>query len=215
MDLERDALNALISYLRGCGYPPESFAVEFPVDEKGRHRADLAIVSPDTHEPVALFELKHQRTALTEAAGRRQLRSLLSALEVRTIPAYLVFLREGTPPFEIVPVSMPEDEIGQLREQTVIAGVPPYDVLTSSERNVSLRVKKNAQKKQVDRFLAVSMLLAAFVLGLLIASLRRQIFFSATELILLVIFVGLVLAPWASKIKFAGLEFERARRRDP
>lgn len=214
MELEKDLLNALVSYLQKRGYPIESFAIEFPVDKKGRRRVDLAILNPDTQQPIALFELKQRRTPSTETTGRRQLETYLSALEVKSIPTYLVFSRIGTPPFEIVQVSIPEEEITEAQEEAKFAEIPSYEVLVSSERNVSLPLKKKAYKRQVDGFTAVSLILAAFVFGLLIAVLRRQLSISAIELTLLVIFVGLVLLPWASRIKFAGIEFERMKKRE-
>ena len=214
MELEKDLLNALISYLRERGYPTESFAIEFPVDKKGRRRVDLAVLNPDTQQPIALFELKERRTPSAETTGRRQLEIYLSALEVKSIPTYLVFSRIGTPPFEIVQVSIPEEKITEAKEEVKFAGIPSYEILVNSERNASLPLKKNAYKRQVDGFTAVSLILASFVFGLLVAVLRRQLSISATELTLLVIFVGLVLLPWASRIKFAGIEFERMKKRE-
>jgi hypothetical protein len=214
MELEKDTLNALISYLKEHGYPPESFAIEFPIGRKGRYRVDLAILDPDTQEPIALFEVKQQRTTSTEDMGRRQLKSYLSALEVKSIPTYLVFLRVGTPPFEIIRVYITEDEITKSQEETKSAEIPTYETLTKSERNLSALVKKKAHKRQVDQFTAVSLILAAFVIGLLISDLTGKLTISATELTLLVIFIGLVLVPWASKIRFAGIEFERLRKKE-
>lgn len=64
-------------------------------------------------------------------------------------------------------------------------------------------------KKQFEQFKAVCLILAALILGLLIADLSGLISISAIHLALLITIIGLALAPYASKIKFAGVEFER------
>lgn len=213
MELEKDILTALLSYLQEHGYPPEVFAIEFPIGKKGKYRADLAILNLDSKEPIALFEIKQQRTSETEALGRRQLQSFLSTLEVKTIPIYLVFGKQGTPPFEIIRVS-PEDQKTKSQVETAPVEIPGFEILTYNERNQAFHVKKNTRKKQVDRFFTVSMILASFVLALLIADLSGRLSISAIQVILMFLFIGLVLIPWASRIKFAGIEFERLKKEE-
>lgn len=211
MELEKDTLNALISYLQKHGYPPESFAVEFPIGKTGKYRADLAILDPDSKEPIALFEVKQQKTPATEAMGRRQLQLYVSALEVKSIPTYLVFVKEGIPPFEIVRISIPEDESTKSQDETATAQIPTFEILTKSGHNLVLQAKKKEHKKRVEQFTAVCLILAALILGLLIADMIGPLSISAIHLTLVVILVGLVLVPYASKIKFAGVEFERRK----
>ncbi|AHB13466.1 hypothetical protein [Dehalococcoides mccartyi] len=214
MELEKDTLNALITYLQAHGYPPEAFAIEFPIGKHRKYRADLAIIDPESREPIILFEIKQQRTPEIENMGRLQLKRYVTELEFKDIPLYLVFARTGTPPFEIVrvPASEEKETIGQ--KDIEGASVPPFDILSNSKRNIIFKIKKNAQKKQVDQFTATSLILAALVLGLLIADLTDRLSISAIHITLLVILVGLVLIPFASKIKFAGIEFERLKKEE-
>ena len=208
MELERDTLDALLSYLQEHGYPLESLAVEFPVGKDNRYRADLAVLDPDSKEPIALFEVKQQWNAATEAMGRRQLKSFVSALETKSIPTYLVFGKQGAPPFEIVRVSFQDEETAEARPPSEI---PNFDVLSKSGHNLVLQAKKREHKKRVDAFTAVCLTLAAIVVVLLIADLTHRLSISPVDLTLTVIVIGLVLVPYASKIKFAGVEFERRK----
>jgi len=70
--LEKDVLKALIDYLIAHGYPEASLAIEWPI---GKYRADLIMVDPDTRAPVAIFEVKRQRTPQNEKFGRTQIES--------------------------------------------------------------------------------------------------------------------------------------------
>lgn len=209
MELEKDTLNALIAYLESHGYPPDSFAIEYSLGKTNRYRVDLAILDLELKQPIALFEIKGHRSDENEARGRQQLQTYISTLEVKNIPTYLVFLKEGTPPFEIVRVSTDQDHDIKLEREGLTNELLNFNILEKSGLNQTIEVKKKEQKKQVDSFNAISLILAAFVLALLIADLTGAVIITATRLILLAIIIGLILIPWASKIKFAGIEFER------
>lgn len=211
MELEKETLVALIRYLEEHGYPPDSFAVEFPI---GKYRADLAIIDPGTKEPTALFKIKQDRSSAMEAMGRRQFERFVSGLDAKSIPIYLVFGREGSPPFEIDRVSPSETVAVESRIQPTRESILDFEIIRRSAYNLAVKAKKDVKNRQVDRFMAVWLILAAFVLALFFADIFGRISISATRLTLLAIFTGLVLTPFASKIKFALLEFERLPKED-
>lgn len=209
MELEKQTLAALIRHLQEHGYPPDSFAVEFPI---GKYCADLAVIDPDAEEPIALFEIKQDRSPAIEEMGRRQLERFVSVLDAKSIPMYLVFGREGSPPFEIDRFSPAETIAVESKVQPTREKILDFEILRRSGYNLVVKAKKDVRNRQVDRFMAVCLILGAFVLALFFADISGRISISATRLTLLVIFVGLVLTPYASKIKFALLEFERLRK---
>ena len=99
-------------------------------------------------------------------------------------------------------------------EASPVVELPSFEVLASSGLNLLLEGKKKAQKKQIDQFTAVCLIIASFVLAILLVTLTGRLSISPIQLTLLVIFIGLILAPWASKIKFAGIEFERLKKEE-
>lgn len=212
MEREQNTLNALIDYLKAHGYPPSSIAVEYPI---GKYRADLAVVDPDSREPIALFELKRQRTPTSEKFGRMQLASFLSALRGRTIPTYLVFGMEGDPPFEIEHITFEKEEAPSPEPEPKGVNIIDFAVLRESGSISALADKKREQKHLFDLFQVVCWLLAASVFVLVGLDFADKISITSVRLTMIGIGVALVLVPFASKLRILGIEFERIRRETP
>lgn len=200
--LEPDTLKALIDYLIAYGYPESSLGIEWPI---GKYRADLVIVDPDTREPVAIFEVKSRRTPHSEKFGKAQIESFLKTLGNTSVPAYLVFGKDGTPPLEIQRISFGDEEVQNAERIFSAESILDFTTLTKSRRNIMIAETKNERKKVVDRFFIV-----CWGCGVLIGLiLLFRIPLSGLDLILIGAMIGLILLPYASKFKFLGLEFER------
>ncbi|MHB9095478.1 MAG: hypothetical protein ACYC21_12480, partial [Eubacteriales bacterium] len=80
------------------GYPEKSLAIEWPV---GKSRVALAVIDLYTGEPIALFEVKGIKSTKNDSTGKAQLKKYLYTLRNLNIQTYLVYRREGVPPFEV------------------------------------------------------------------------------------------------------------------
>jgi len=210
MELEKDVFNALINYLEEHGYPPESLAVEYPV---GKYRVDLAVIDPDSKEPIALFEIKQERTPANMKLGRGQLKSFLSSLEVKSIPTYLVFAKVGTPPFEIERILI--EEIETTKEKVISTEkVMDFRILQKSARNNLVAETKQKRKKTIDILTGLCLTIASILLVILLLDAFGIIFISPIHLIIGGAIIALVLIPFANKVKILGIEFERLKKEE-
>lgn len=98
MELRKNTLAALVNYLIEYGYPEKSLAVQWPV---GKSKVDLAVIDLYTEEPIALFQVTGKKSVDNENMGKAQLKKYLYTLRKLNIPTYLVYSREGDPPFEV------------------------------------------------------------------------------------------------------------------
>lgn len=205
--LDPDTLEALIEYLIAHGYPKSSMAIEWPI---GNYRADLAVVDPDTKEPVAIFELKHQWTPQNEKLGKAQLESFLKALGKTSVPAYLVFKSEGTPPFEIQKIVLEDEKIKYTSNIFSSYSPPDFTTLTISGKIKKIAKTREELNRIVDVYFYIVCGICAFaVILLLYGELSNKISISVSGLTLIGAAIALILLPFASKIKFLGLEFEK------
>ena len=208
MQLEQEVLRKLIDYLKGHGYPEESIAIEYKI---GPFRADLAVIDPNGGLPIQIFELKGKKHPQQRRFGIQQLRAFAEHVDTPDIPTYLVFPRIEDPGFEIERVYLksarPSDEY-VAESQTAIQTLN-FD----GQRNARYFEKGQdltQQKKDTrNRMLLVSWLAAPAVLALGVLNYLRILSLSATDLTLLGATLGLLLIPFASKLKMLGIEFER------
>lgn len=205
--LEQDTLIALIEYLKEHGYPESCLAIEWPV---GKYRVDLAVLDPDTKEPVAIFELKNRRTNEIEMLGKKQLATFLNAMGKTNLPAYLVYGSSGDPPFEIQRVKFKEAESKDIVTTFSAESIPTFNTLKISNRNFKIAETREKLNEIIDKYFFVVCFICAFSLILVLyGTLFKKILVSTQDLILIGATVALILLPFASKIKFLGLEFER------
>lgn len=205
MRLEPDTLKALIDYLIAHGYPENSMAIEYPI---GKYRVDLAIIDPNTTEPIIFFEIKSKLTPEIERQGEKQLVSFLKALGKMSIPAYLVFRDEGSPPF-IIKRFKPKDENEEISQEIEAKDILPYSTLRESRLNVVIEETKDERKKIVDKFWIICWIFAAIVIYLFYKDYFEKIAISNSQLTLIIFAAILILLPFASKLKILGVEYER------
>ena len=205
--LEPNTLKSLIMYLMEHGYPESSLSIEYPI---GKYRVDLAIVDPDIKEPVAIFEVKSRRTQQSEKYGKTQIKSYLKALKKTSVPAYLVFGSDGTPPIEIQRISFEDEVVQNIDRKFSAESIPDFTTLIKSKRNVKIAETTNERKEIIDLFFIVCWICGTVIAILLLSKVQL----SGSDLILLGGVIGLILLPFASKFKFLGLEFERLAKED-
>jgi hypothetical protein len=205
MERDLDLLKKLLSVLREHGYPEDSFALQWRVGND--LWADLAVVDPDTSEPVALFEFKRSKSAVSHDIARRQMQSYARALGNPDIPLYLVFPADdpnGLSLRRLAPST--SDEPADVKQ-----GVPDFSLLRNSGRSKVRAAHQERHRRDVDHFGSACWALAAIVAVLLVLDFTAVVQVTVERLTLLGLLIALVVLPFASKIKFPGWEFERKR----
>ncbi|WZL80231.1 hypothetical protein QBE53_10485 [Vallitaleaceae bacterium 9-2] len=208
MELERDLMDKFLTYLLEHGFPEESLLTEY---KAGRGRVDLAVIDTTTQLPIMLFELKSRKRRDFVRMGTDQLRRYVQELNLpEEIPTYLVFPKDVDPFFEVIEV---DANISNL-DVAEYKSVKSIDYNLQRKARLAEKANKAEKKKEevVDRFSLVSWILAGILFGIGVGSKIWSFTLSATDLTLLGAIIGLIIAPFASKIKFWGIEFERFRK---
>jgi len=206
MKLERDILQALIEYLVSHGYPEESFAIEWPI---GKYSVDLAIVDPQSKEPVALFEVKSRKSPGNQNMGKEQLQRYIKALGKR-LPTYLVYRSDSSNGLDIERVEFGNqiEELDRVSAQEVMQ----YSTLRRSSLNTSIASTKTKHEKVFDWFWFACWFLAVVLIVLSVLDFAKVLTLSASQLTLMGACIALILIPFASKLKILGIEFERLQK---
>ncbi len=206
MELERDTLDKLIEYLKEHGYPETSFAIEYKL---GKQRIDLAIIDPDTKIPIIVFEVKSRKNKQTIDFGKKQLESYLKHLPDSSVPAYLVFPKESSPFFEVQRIQF-DSETNKIIEESVF-DKSVLDFNLNRQSRISERIEKNQKERTstIDRFKWISWILAIILLAIGILNKLKIFTIDTTDLAILGAGIGLIILPFANKLKFLGMEFER------
>jgi hypothetical protein len=149
MERDEDLLFSVIDFLLAHGYPPESMAMEWSIG--GKYRVDLAVIDPDTNKAIALFELKRRKNADSLKMAIRQLEAYSNALGDEQVPTYVVFGKDGDPPFEMYHL-----ERGGLRESDDqalnIVKVPDFSVLKNTRFRQILAQTEEKRKRSLGSF---------------------------------------------------------------
>lgn len=203
MELEKDVMIRFIEYLKEHGYPQNSLATEYRIGEK--YRADLVVIDPITSIPIMIFELKSRKSQQLIERGKEQLRMYLKELPDSTIPAYLVFPKENPPYFEVLRINSNEYNNDELETiESIDYGSQRIARLSEKAKDVEMK-----KKDVMDKFQWIAWVLAFLIAVLLIFKKVFAFSLDTVDLTLIGGVVGLVMIPFASKIKFIGIEFER------
>ena len=211
MKLEKETYKALVKYLLQHGYPPESLAVEYQL---GKYRVDLAVIDPESKVPLALFEIKQQKTPLTLKTGKEQLKRFLSYLDTKSIPTYLVFTKKGTPAFEIQRIQLEETQISVEETGFKSELEMDFDTIQNITRSAITAETTNRRKRTIDILKWQCVFIISILLVLLILDALNIILISTEHLTIGGVIIALSLIPYASKLKFLGFEFERRKSQD-
>lgn len=203
MERELNVLNSLIDFLISHGYPKESLVVEWKVGNN--LYVDLAVIDPISNNVVAIFEIKRRKTVETLNLAKQQLIKYKTAMGEQKVPAYIVFYNgNNNPPFDMYYIKPQEsDEVEEIVE------VPSYSIFKNAVLQKTILETKEKRKSTLTSFQIVCWIMALFIFILLIMDLSDVIKLSAERLTMLGATVGLIIIPFASKLKILGMEFER------
>ncbi|PKM52482.1 MAG: hypothetical protein CVV02_01650 [Firmicutes bacterium HGW-Firmicutes-7] len=205
MELEKNIMDKFLEYLISHGYPKESIAIEYKIGNKSR--VDLAIIDIVTKLPITLFEIKSKKRNEYINMGKNQLERYLRELNInQEIPTYLVFPSQHEPFFEVMEIDTKDplnpDKIINLRSLD-------YNLQRRARLTEKTYQAEKDKLKAIDNFSIVCWILAGALLIIGVLSKVFIIEIDTIDMLLLGAFVGLILTPFASKIKFWGIEFER------
>lgn len=206
MELERATLDSLIKYLKEHGYPDSSFAIEYKI---GKQRIDLAIIDPDTQIPIIVFEVKSRKSRQSIDFGKKQIEGYLRSLPDSSVPAYLVFPKGNTPFFDVQRISF-DSKTNKIVEEVVV-DKSELDFNMHKQSRLSERIEKNQKERTstIDKFKWISWVLALIILTIGVLNKFKIITIDTTDLVIIGAGIGLIILPFANKLKFLGMEFER------
>ncbi len=194
-----ETTNRFIDYLIMHGYPESSIAVEYEIGKNTR--VDIAILDTKTNLPIQLFELKSRKNQQMIEMGKRQISKYKQLLGNKNIPTYLVFPESIKPYFSILDISDTENE-------NTMSSLN-YKGQKNSRIAEEVREIKHKKERTIDNFKIICWILAVIVLFIALLNKYCSFNISAIDLTLLGLIIGLVLIPFASKLKILGVEFER------
>lgn len=211
MEREINLLNSVIDFLVSHGYPRTSLAIEMKIGDD--LYADLAVVDPITNKTIAIFELKNKKTPQSLNLAKMQLKKYQEAMVENKTPAYMIFSKTNSnPPFEMYYLrTKKQDEDEEVEE---IVEVPNYDVMKNAVLQESIKETKEKRKETINSFKIVCWLMAVLILFLLVMDLSGCIELTAERLTMVGAITGLIIIPFASKLKILGMEFERLVKED-
>ena len=209
MKLEKNLMDLLIDYLKSHGYPEKSFAIEY---NTGKYFVDLAIVDPDSKLPIMIFEVKSKPSDEMKKLGILQIKKILRDLGDIEIPAYLVDPLEKSPYFKTERVYLKKNKKYKIDQNKENDSFFNYNFQKQS-RN-SERIANNTKKREevVDDFKFVCWTIAFIILVLIVIFRLFKFTLNTIELSSIALIIALIVAPYASKLKFLGIEFERLKK---
>lgn len=207
MDSERDITKRFIDFLKERGYPENAIIRDYIIGQN--YHADVAILSQKKNRPIQIFELKSRKNDRSIQSGITTLKKVRSILEDEHIPAYIIFSEEKSQYVEVIDLDNPQEIIianGDSKKEYSI-----FDYQSHENKLIPRLTEMKIQEKKetIDTFQYVSTGLGVIVL-ILVVCLKFGCFkIDSTDLVLIAYSIGLFLAPFASKIKMLGIEFER------
>lgn len=202
MELEKNTLTHLINYLKEHGYPEDTFAIEYQINN---HRVDLAIIDNKLNIPIMFFEIKSVKNIQSIEMGKKQLNRITNGFQ--TVPMYLVFPKDSHPFFEIEKIDFKNNDSDLENNYQLLN----YSYQRNSRKVELLESKLSKRKSTFNWFLFICIILA--ILSITIGSINQftSYKFDRISLLIFLFAAGFIILPFASKLKLLGIEFERIK----
>jgi len=216
MVLHEDTAKSFISYLKEHGYPEESIATEYKI---GNNRIDIAVIDPKTKLPIQIFELKARKNEAIRNMGKKQLQNYLSQLDNENVPAYLVFPSDNEPGFEIESVRKSlniDNEIVAEAQSSIISLNNRLNYIGNRNARISEKVEivSKQKGKTINALNWICWLSCPIVLIIGILNYLKVLKLTAIDISFLASVIGLLIIPFASKLKILGIELERYKKEE-
>lgn len=208
---ELDIHPVFVKYLISKGYPENSITINPVYEHLGRRfRPDIVIVDPESNKPLAIFEIKYSSNGKNLTDAIQQLYSYAQAIKVPDIPLFAAVPIgiDKEIQFEIYPIKTPSETKGTEPPKKT-DNPPDYALLKNSRLTEELTKISKEQEHTIDDFTKVSWILAFLVFISLIADIISIFKIDVQRLALIGVIIGLIILPYANKLKILGFEFER------
>jgi len=216
---ENDVITQLINFLQEQNIPKNAIVVEWPIG-KGR-RVDLAIIDPDINKALALFEIKNIKNEKNLDSARIQLEKYSKILGDLMVPLYIVF-PQGTPPgIELIQLNQTifekeEKNLQHIFDEVSISNIPEYSILKQSRLEKDIEITQEKKETEFENINKICLSFAGFLNFILFLDIFISLYsfilypseslltfsiLTINRLILIAIIVGLIIIPYASKLK--------------
>jgi len=206
MENEAEFKQRFMDFIRERGYKEEILASEWLVG-LGR-RVDLAAIDRETKEPIALFELAIKKDSTRKKRALDILKHYSLVASLTKLPRYAVFPGTEIEPFEIYEL---EDDTEQDPEKAFVRTtyLPHYNMLKNSVNLQKIKKTTTERDYAQKQVFGISIFLAITLTILLCLDFLKIINITPQRLVLIGLIVGLIVLPFANKLKVLGIEFER------
>ncbi|MBC8491142.1 MAG: hypothetical protein H8D42_01120 [Candidatus Marinimicrobia bacterium] len=201
MERETELLTRLAEYLVSHGYPEESIILEWRISRK--YIVDLAVIDPKSKKAVALFELKRNKNERSVSLAKEQLKRYIDELGDIQIPLYVVFPSDTEPYFELFYIPSIKDDVVRIEQ------FPTFINFKTSILSKELSKTEKSRRDTLKYFRRICWILASILTVLVYLDFRDILKITAERLAIIGLIIGLIIIPFASKLKVLGLEFER------
>jgi len=183
--------------------PEDMIAIGYRLNS--RTEVDFAVIDRITNLPIMIFEIKGVKNQRSIDSARKFIRNIGAHYGKISARVYMAFLMDDNS-FDI-------EEVNPINGATINKEVKPLDLNYRLNRNsvVSETAKKKEEEKErvIDSLSIVSWILATLIaIGYVVL---KVVDYSITtiDIAILGAIIGLVLLPFANKIRFLGVEYER------
>jgi len=211
---EEDTIKRFIDFLKERGYPENTLVTNYNIKQGYHDHADVAVLSQNKNGPIQIFELKRIRNERSTQNGIATLKKCRSILNDESIPASIIFSEEKSQYFEVIDLDNPKDVMVTNEDNKKLYAIFDYK---SHENKHIQRLKDNVvknEKRTTDYFIYLSWSFCVVVAIIAACSIHGCIQIDSKDLVLIAYCIGLVLAPFVSKMKILGIEFERLSKHD-
>lgn len=213
MELHKNTAEFFINYLKRHGYPDESIVLEW-----GNNKCafDIAVVAEDCVTPVALFEIKGQKTPKSVTMGIQQMRRAYKMLKI-SVPCSLVFGITNEPYFEVVDVSnymCNEDaiDVTSIMEPHHLTKPISYRNIQAGASSKIIAKKVEEKRERLDKLHPICWILFPLLaIALLVLDALDIYVLSTLRLVVIGATVIIVLLPFFSEITIKDFSFIRKK----
>lgn len=197
----REYFEQLISFLLKHGYPRGSILYQWYIGN--RQVVDVGINDPETYRPLAILEIKNVRNTPIES-GINQVQEYLTQLE-DGIRGYLAVPGHKTGRFVFYEIPRKPIRSGDLTE----IDLPSFEELRAAVLSLKKQENRMERKRAIQRIELICWAGSAVFVVILLLDVLNVIEITPIRLTMSIFIVGLLIIPYASKLKLPGFEFEQ------
>lgn len=212
--MESNIERQFFQHLSDLGFPKASVIYE-PILQslsvKSKYRPDVALLDPQTNEPLAIIEIKARSDAKSLTNAIKQVQEYIADLRDETVRGFVATPNKSGDGFDFY--APDEDGLPKLISSSWALQFESLSSARMSERKEMLDVK---QKSTTDQFIIVCRVAAVLVFCLTVTDFASSLYgvtiLTTERMTLIGATIALVVIPYVQKFKGLGIEIDRAVR---